>query len=470
MIRWLFWLHRYLGIAVGVLMVMWCVSGVVMMYVGYPALDSRVRLSRLAPIVWSGCCRISSAVLADTDPVGDFGVEMLAGRPVMEVRGPPEAAGLIDLTTGSAIEGVSSGQAAEVAAAYSTGLRHAVPRLLGTIDYDQWTVTERGGPLYHFRLDDGSGTELYVSSTTGEVVQLTTERQRFWNWLGSVPHWLYFADLRRQPALWTQVVIVTSMIGCFLTAIGLYIGAWQWLHRPAGRWSPYRGFNLWHHLVGLVFGIFTLTWVFSGLLSVNPWGWLEGAGARPERVQLRGPQISAAQVRDLLRALAAVHPPGIVSIASAPLDGRLYVVASAADGQRQRLDGGGAPAPLAQAELAFIGKALSGTAQAPTLMRREDNYYFGSPQDAVPLPVYRIIRRDGSNPRYYVDPISGMLIAKVDRGDRGYRWWFDGLHRMDFVVALRGRPQWDVLMLLLMSGVTTVCVTGAYLGYRRLTR
>ena len=54
MIRALLLLHRYLGIVVGVLMLMWCVSGVVMMYVGYPALDPGVRLSRLAPIVWSG--------------------------------------------------------------------------------------------------------------------------------------------------------------------------------------------------------------------------------------------------------------------------------------------------------------------------------------------------------------------------------------------------------------------------------
>jgi hypothetical protein len=61
-----------------------------------------------------------------------------------------------------------------------------------------------------------------------------------------------------------------------------------------------------------------------------------------------------------------------------------------------------------------------------------------------------------------------MLIAKIDPAARRYRWWHQGLHRMDFAAALRGRPQWDALMLLLMSGVTFVCLTGAYLGYRRL--
>ena len=44
MIRMLFWLHRYLGIAVGALMAMWCISGVIMMYVAYPSLDDGTRL------------------------------------------------------------------------------------------------------------------------------------------------------------------------------------------------------------------------------------------------------------------------------------------------------------------------------------------------------------------------------------------------------------------------------------------
>jgi hypothetical protein len=50
-----------------------------------------------------------------------------------------------------------------------------------------------------------------------------------------------------------------------------------------------------------------------------------------------------------------------------------------------------------------------------------------------------------------------------------YRWLHQGLHRLDFAAAIRARPQWDAIMLLLMSGVTVVCATGAYLGYRRLT-
>jgi hypothetical protein len=44
--------HRYLGIAVGVLMLMWFVSGIVMMYVGFPQGIGKERLGALAPIAW----------------------------------------------------------------------------------------------------------------------------------------------------------------------------------------------------------------------------------------------------------------------------------------------------------------------------------------------------------------------------------------------------------------------------------
>jgi len=46
--RFLFVSHRYLGIGVGLLMVMWCLSGIVMMYVSFPELDAQSRRGGLA--------------------------------------------------------------------------------------------------------------------------------------------------------------------------------------------------------------------------------------------------------------------------------------------------------------------------------------------------------------------------------------------------------------------------------------
>jgi hypothetical protein len=473
MIRLLFVLHRYLGIAVGALMAMWCLSGVVMMYVSYPELTESTRLEHLAPINWSGCCALGDALPSDAGPVRELSIEMLGGRPVLDRRGAGASSQLTDLMTGAAIGSISAAQAAHVADAYVDPPHTSTPRLLGLIDYDQWTVAgdfDADRPLYHFGLGDGRATELYVSSRTGHVVQLTSARERFWNWVGAVPHWLYFAQLRRNAWLWSQVVMVTSLLGCFLAATGIYIGVRQLRRGLGGRFSPYRGFNLWHHVAGLIFGVLALTWVLSGLLSINPWGWLEGEGPGPERARLQGTAIAAVEVRASIQALADAHLPDVVSISSAPLAGRLYLMATTADGARSRLDDRGAAAALGDTDLLTIAKILKPTAApaVPPLMTQEDAYYFRHHHDAAPLPVYKLASDDGSDTLYYIDPVSGDLAAKIDRQARGYRWWHQGLHRMDFLPALRGRPRWDALMLVLMTGVTALCVSGAYLGYRRL--
>jgi len=478
MIRLLFLFHRYLGIGVGLLMAMWCLSGLVMMYVSYPALDAGTRLAHLTPIDWHQCCRISTQALGDPDPAPPFRIEMLAGRPVLTLRGL-RSAELIDLSTGSTIDRISAMQATTVAAAYEpshpAGAASIVapPRLIDEIDFDQWTlegISPADKPLYHFDLRDGRGGELYVSHSTGQALQLTTRRERFWNWLGAVPHWLYFADLRHHVWLWSQIVIYTSLVGCFLAATGLYIGVRQLIRRPSGRWSPYRGFNLWHHLTGLIFGLFVLTWVLSGLLSMNPWGLMESAGAAAERARLRGTPVSGRELKIALSHLAAAAPAGAVSVESAPFAGRLFVIASNAEGSRRRLDANGAPAPLSLADQRFIAASLRGSADAMRLIKEEDAYYFSVPGEPVELPVWRVQPRDGSGRRYYVDPVSATLIAAIDRPAEQYRWWHEALHRMDFAPLIRGRPQWDLLMWLLMSGVTVVCVTGTYLGYRRLAQ
>ena len=473
MMRLLLLTHRYLGIAVGLLMVMWCLSGVVMLYVSYPALSESTRLKHLAPFEWRGCCKISEALLPRTTPAGNAAIEMLAGRPVLYL-GPNVDPRPVDLLTGSSIDDISVEQAATVARSFA-GHAHGAPRLLRLIRGDQWTVSgdfDAQRPLFQFAIDDEARTELYVSSVTGKAVQVTTAHERFWNWFGAVPHWLYFTELRRHAWAWSQVVIYASLLGCFLAGIGIYLGLRQMAAQPAGRWSPYDGFNLWHHAAGLVFGILTLSWVVSGLLSMNPWGWLESSGTQSENAALRGaPEPSLARIGAALQTFANGAASDAVSLRAAPLNGEIYFIASTAEGERRRLDAGSAAAPLNSRDLEFLARILTGSGApiAPQLMSREDNIYFSHHRDVVALPVYRLIH-PGSGTRYYADPVAGMLVAKLDANAQAYRWLHEGLHRLDFTQSLRGRPQWDALMLVLLSGVTAVCVTGAYLGFRRLTR
>ncbi len=113
-------------------------------------------------------------------------------------------------------------------------------------------------------LHDPGGTAIYVSGTTGRVVTWTTASHRFWSWLGTIPHFLYSESLGMQQQLWSQAVIWTSLLGTFLTAVGLILGVAQFGRGSRSKISPYRGWFYWRHVTGLVFGVLTLTWVFSG--------------------------------------------------------------------------------------------------------------------------------------------------------------------------------------------------------------
>ena len=457
-IRWLFLIHRYLGIAVGLLMVMWCLSGIVMMYVRYPSLSETQRQGALQPLDWRGCCTAGGAVEARL-AVRRMEIEMLAGRPVMRIAQGDGPTRLIDLIDGKPIDRITPDQAWSVAAAYG-----AEPLAMGRIDYDQWTVSgefHRDRPLYRFDLGDATGTWLYVSSTTGKAVQIVTASERFWNWLGAVPHWLYFTRLRADSSLWSQVVIWTSLVGCFLAGTGLYLGLRQLRCAPDGRWSPYRGFLFWHHLPGLIFGVFALTWVASGLISMNPWGFLDSEAADIGSVD--GALPSGTDITAALSALADAKPAGGVSISLAPFDETLAFVATGKDGTRCRLNASGqalAPPDMARAS-ALLG---GGSAE---LLDKGDAYYFDSRSRTAPLPVYRIV---AGNIRYYLDPLSGAVLRTSDTDDHWYRWLHEGLHRLDFTPALRSGTFRALVMLPLLLGATLVCGTGAWLGLRRLLR
>jgi hypothetical protein len=466
--RWLILIHRYLGIAIGILMAAWCLSGIVMMYVSYPELTRTDRLRALRPLELRDCCASLDRTLPDDAQLMSFQLEMLGGGPVLRLRPAAGAARLIELRTGERIEPVSVRAAQAVAADFAVAAGvHATMRLQQTVDYDQWTLEGVGRsepPLYRFTAGDPAGTTAYVSLHTGRLVQTTTARQRFWNWLGAIPHWLYFANLRHNGPLWSRVIVWTSLAGSFLALTGLYLGIQRFIRRPRGSWSPYRGLLLWHHVPGFIAGVLALTWVASGLISMNPWGFLDSTAEPPEPSLLSG-----LQVKQAIAALArAPLPQSCVSVDSAPLNGHLYLVGATVGGARTRLDSQGSPSPLTAPEVAQRVRELTGADITAEVLTHEDAYYFSHHHNIVTLPVYRAVGSDAEHTRYYIDAVSGALEGIVDGNSRWYRWLHEGLHRMDFTPMLRTRPLWDVIMWMLMCAVTMICFTGAILGIRRL--
>lgn len=450
--RWLVVTHRYLGVTLGGLMLLWCLSGMVMLFVPYPSVSQDERLARLPRIDWSHCCVLEGAAPGDAH-VASATIEQLAGAPVLRLRLAGGGRRIVDLTNGRPVTGATQLDALAVAETWGRADD------ITLVDRDQWTVGElnRGSPFWRVRLADPAATDIYVSQASGEVVQRTTGAARVLNWLGAVPHWLYPTLLRQYPKLWTQVVIWTSLAGVFLTLAGLYLGILSWRPFRDKRLSPFRGLMTWHHLTGLATGVLTLTWVASGLVSMNPWGFLESPDD-PGPARVAGPPPAFAEVQAALESVAA-HAPAVAQVRLVPLAGRAFVLAG-----DERFDAQGHPAPLTAADLAAAGQRL-GPVTSQGLMTAEDAYYF-SHHEAVTLPVWRVLLADGR--RDYLDPRTGGLLASIDGHAKAYRWLHQGLHRFDIVPGFRRGPVWASVTLILLAAVTFGVGTGVWLGWRRI--
>jgi hypothetical protein len=451
-------------------MLMWFASGAVMMYVGFPRFPEQARLRALSPIAWQACCHLPDGLFNDNERFASVQLENLPDTPVLRLRRTLLPDILVDLAQGG-IKQIDDAAALAIAADAPLRLFGVQARVIDTetIKSDQWTVGryQADRPLYRFAFDDPERSTIYISSTSGQILLWTTARQRFWNWLGAIPHWIYPLALRANTQLWSQIVIWASILGTFLTSVGLYLGIAQFKRGKDHRVSPYRGLLYWHHLAGLIFGILTLTFVVSGLLSMNPWGFL-GSRRGSEQVRLEGAAPRWAEIKTSLDAISAGSVPA-VSLVTAPYAGRLHWLATDPAGVVSRLDAAGRMAPLSEGDLVEAARRLAGEngIAAQSIINEEDAYYFDRHDEFV-LPVYRVILNDAGGTRYYLDAISGALLQRTDVNSRWHRWLFGGLHRLDFAAWLRARPAWDIILLTLLLGGIGLSATGVYLAVRRV--
>jgi len=474
--RTIFLLHRYLGIALGLVMSVWCLSGVVMMYVQYPEMDLRDEARSLEPLDLSDCCSLPADLEGmDRWALDGYRVEMMAGRPVLRLDQARADQRIIDLEAGTFLGELDDEDMDRVARSFARVAGIGSYRAAGPIERDQWTVYgayDVHRPLYKFIGNDESRTIWYVSSRTGEVVQSTTAAARFWNWLGAVPHWLYPTLLRQHTYLWSQIVIWLTIFGTFLTVLGLYVGLRQYRSRRSGRRSPYRGAALWHHYAGLFFGVLTLTWLVSGFFSMNPWGALDGRSFEVEEARYRGSDLTLDESEQTrIDGLGnAPLPDAAVRLQAHVVSSAKFLVAWDAEGERHRLE----PAPADSNPPAARSIATAAATLRPNAAVRseawiqEDDAYYYDHHEKLTFPVYRIVYEDGE--RFYLDALTGEVRLAVDANTRWYRWLHYGLHRGDFAAWIRARPVWDFVMLVLLAAVTTGAVTGTWMGLKRLSR
>jgi hypothetical protein len=213
-------LHRWWGVALCLLFAMWFASGIVMHFVPFPARSKAATIPGRAEVHTEQAARDVAAGY-----VRSHGLDV-SGADVNRVA------------------------------------------------YDQWTVSgdyDSDRPFYRVALNDTVGTELYVSSTAGDVVLVVTRRMRVLNYFGSILHWIYPAVLRQHAEVWRVFVSWLSLIGTIGVSLGVVIGITRLGAAIRQKKPAYQGLQAWHHALGLLFAPFILAWIFSGFLSLGDW-------------------------------------------------------------------------------------------------------------------------------------------------------------------------------------------------------
>ena len=461
--RWLILGHRWLGIGTGLFFATWVLSGLVMMYVPFPNLTEAARLAGLPAIAWERVRLGPDAALGFVQLPPDLSLGMRGDAPVYRATLDTGERRVVSAETGAVLGPLSGAEAlALVRARGGTGPNPTVT----TIHRDQWTVTARYDSLRPFHvvaLDDPAGTERSVSQVTGAVALETTRFARGWNWLGSIPHWIYLTPLRARADLWRDVLLWISGIAVAGVLSGLVLGIWRLrLRRPyAAGVTPYRGMARWHHLFGIVGGVALLTFVTSGWLSMNPNRWFSGPSATPAMRTAHAGQASLPGL-DALRGLAS---PGVVEVRFVGLAGQVHAVATDAEGRR-RVEPPVSPDSLRAAAARLLPEARLVAAETLTAY---DAYWYPHHEIRM-LPVVRVRFDDPAATWAYLDPETGEILMRLDRSGRLNRWLFSGPHRLDFAILTRHRPAWDLVLWTLNGLGAGVALTGIVLGWRRLRR
>lgn len=487
--------HRILGTVLCLVFLMWFLSAFVMMYHRFP----RVGASQISE---------RSELLSATDagqwyPVdsalsrlpNDFRVSGLtlsrylgqtkftasAGREQMEVPVSPE-------------ETLLSGDERLQRILQVWGHGQAVERIDTLTELDQFVPFGRMKeqlPIYRYHFSGPEEYQLYIGSTTGDILQFTDKDQRFWAWLGAIPHWIYFTWLRQNQVAWTQTVIWSSGIGCLMVIAGMWVGidVWRKSRRASKRSGidikPYRKrWYRWHYTFGLVFGIICLTFAFSGMMSMMDtpqWIHHTTMTVSPTRVLQSAKPSLQEYLLDYRKVLAAY--PQAKEMTWNNFRNHPYYTVTGEDflAYVDATDTVVKPLSLTREEIeegvrqVYLTDSVFGGTVPDMKIESIDHYetYYRNMSNmlhgAEQLPVWKISVSDPDNSTFYVQPKTGA-VRYVSTSSRWHYWMYTALHRMRIGALNENTFLRKTVLWVLLLGGTVVSATGVVLGVNYVRR
>ncbi len=451
-----------MGALLSALMLVWFVSGIVMIYHTFPKVTQADRIERMDAINPSNLLDIK-------DIIGDSIMAKSKSLALYNSLGNniyiADSREILADSTHSPLAGWAK---LEVTAKRWNSAPIARVDTLHKID--QWIPFgsyKKELPIYKIHYNDKQKHQLYVTSKDGRVIQYTSKDERFWAWVGAIPHWVYFTQLRQNTSLWIDVVVWLSLLGCVMVAGGIFMSLW--VAYKSRKLAPYKKrWYRWHHCLGLLFGLITLSFTFSGMMSlvdIPQWMAKSSIDVSPAKTLTTRLPLGHYKLdyKEVITALGDVKQIDWLSLGDIPfykastLDSIYYI--DARESKLEFLD-------IAKNDaLAIVSSIYSNDTELEiTLLHKEDSYYIGR-RAPVTLPTWRVIANDNNGSIYYISPTSGSLKYIDNRGKLAH-WLYPALHSLRFSWLVSHPIIWSIVMWTLMLGGVELSITGVVLGIK----
>lgn len=481
----LLWVHRYTGFALSLLFLFWFLSGFVMMYKDFPYLSKTEALARAEGITPSKDWITPQELYLKHNLINhrweSINIVSIRGKAIYKLQDKQGKFYCFFADTGQKVPAFSKNEAKSIVN-YFMENKVKIAHVEKMTELDQWTPRTRFLPYlpaYRVHLDDHKGTVCYVSSITGQLFQKLNTADKIWAWLGPIPHWIYFKNLRIRTQLWRDVIVALSLVGVVMCLTGLYMGIIRVRRRKKGnKWafSPYKKvWFKWHHYTGFVFGLVTFTWILSGLFSMNPWKWSPSNSLSSQAKKVwQGGKLSP-KLFDVSPGKAIANMKEKVSgLTLTRFAGKPYYQIQMANGKSKLLPCNHASVPLERLDNESYIRQVQAIHPKVKILRVQeltdyDAYYYNK-QRTKPLPVLKVDLADNSNTTYYINPKTAKVVMKYENTSRVNRWIYHGLHSLDFPALFFRRPLWDIVVIILLLGGTSLSITGLALTWKWLKR
>ncbi len=224
---WLRKVHKWIGLILGIQVLLWFVSGLVMSFLPIEIVrgEHLVPDDPATPVDVAALTMPLPAVLKgfSGSQVKEVRLRNLLGRPVYEVMAGEESA-LIDASDGRRLDPLSEETAIEVARSQFMGAGEVrAVTLIREPNIDTGPNTGSGPkrelPLWQVSFDDIDNTRLYISPATGRRVLVRTDTWRFFDFFWM----LHIMDYQGRVDINSALLVAATAISLVLILTGLWL-------------------------------------------------------------------------------------------------------------------------------------------------------------------------------------------------------------------------------------------------------